>query len=143
MQVKHKDDKKFHMILVEEMPMPNGLTVEVWDKSVSIAADITKVALLIRIRVELQPSYFTKPDHYELVRKIMGPEIFFEYKKERSFVRDKEKDVVFQELLLNFKKNSLPYISRPSFPSSFALSKYCDIEKNSYKYSSFLGDSSS
>jgi len=131
------------MILVEEMPMPNGLTVEVWDKSVSIAADITKVALLIRIRVELQPSYFTKPDHYELVRKIMGPEIFFEYKKERSFVRDKEKDVVFQELLLNFKKNSLPYISRPSFPSSFALSKYCDIEKNSYKYSSFLGDSSS
>jgi hypothetical protein len=131
------------MILVEEMPMPNGLTVEAWNKSVSIAADITKVALLIRIRVELQPSYFTKPDHYELVRKIMGPEIFFEYKKERSFVRDKEKDVVFQELLDNFKKNSVPYLSRPSFPRSFALSKYRDIEKNSYKYSSFLGNDSS
>ena len=131
------------MILVEEIPMPNGLIVEIWDKSVSIAADTTKVALLIRIRVELQPSYFTKPDHYELVRKIMGPEIFFEYKKERAFVRDKEKDVVFQELLDNFKKTSLPYLSRPSFPSSFALSKYWDIQKNSYKYSSFLGDNSS
>ena len=91
MQVKYKDDKKSHMVLIEKIPMPNGLTVEVWDKSVSIAADTTKVALLIRIRVELQPSYFTKPDHYELVRKIMGPEIFFEYKKERAFVRDRGK----------------------------------------------------
>lgn len=143
MQVKYKDDKMLHMILVEEIPMPNGLIVEIWDKSVSIAADTTKVALLIRIRVELRPSYFTKPDHHELVRKIMGPEIFFEYKKERAFVRDKEKDVVFQELLDNFKKTSLPYLSRPSFPSSFALSKYWDIQKNSYKYSSFLGDNSS
>jgi hypothetical protein len=131
------------MILVEEIPMPNGLIVEIWDKSVSIAADTMKVALLIRIRVELRPSYFIKADHYELVRKIMGPEIFFEQKRERAFVRDKEKDVVFQELLDNFKKNSLPYLSRPSFPRSFALSKYWDIEKNSYKYSSFLGDNSS
>ena len=127
------------MVLVEKISMPNGLTVEVCDKSVSIAADITRVALLIRIRVKLQPSYFTKLDHYELVRKIMGPEIFFEYKRERAFVRDKEKDVVFQELLDNFKRNSLPYLSKSSFPRSFALSKYWDIEKNSHKYSSFVG----
>jgi hypothetical protein len=131
------------MELVEKIPMPNGLTVEVRDKSVSIAANITKVALLIRIRVVLQPSYFTKPDHYELVRKIMGPEFFFEYKKERTFVKDKEKDVVFQELLDNFKKTSLPYLSKSSFPRSFALSKYWDIEKKSYKYSPFIGENHS
>ena len=125
------------MELVEKISIPNGLTVEVWDKSVSIAADITKVALLIRIRIELQQSYFTKPNHYELVRKIMDPEFFFEYKKERTFVKDKEKDVVFQELLENFKKTSLPYLSKSSFPRSFALSKYWDIEKNSYKNTSF------
>lgn len=112
------------MVLVEKIPMPNGLRLEVWDKSVSIAADITKIELLVRIRVELQPSYFTKHDHYELVRKIMGSEIFFEHKQKRTFVRDKEKYVVFQELLDNFKKNSLPYLSKPSFPRSFALSKY-------------------
>ena len=140
MQVKYKDDKNYHMELVEKIPMPNGLMVEVWDKSVSIAADITKVTLLIRIRVELQQSYFAKPDHYELVRKTMGPEIFFEYKKERSFVNDKEKDVVFRELLDNFKKTCLPYLSKSSFPASLALLKYRDIEKNSYKYSSFVGE---
>jgi hypothetical protein len=128
------------MVLIEKIPMINGLMAEVWDKSVSIAADTTKVALLIRIRLELQPSYFTNPDHYEKVRKIMGTEIFFIYKEERAFVRDREKNAVFQELLDNFKKNSLPYLSRPSFPESFSLSKYRDIEKNSHKYSSFLKD---
>jgi hypothetical protein len=128
------------MILIEKISMPNGLTVEAWDKSVPIAEDTTKVALLIRIPVKLRPSYFAKPDHYELVRKIMGKEIFFEYKKERTFVRDRDKNVVFQELLDNFKKNPLPYLSRPSFPASFALSKHRDIEKNSYKYNSFSGD---
>ncbi len=143
MQVKYKDDKKSHMVLIEKIPMPNGLTVEVWDKSVSIADDTTKVELLIRIRIELQPSYFAKSDHYERVRKIMGTEIFFEYRKERAFVRDREKNVVFQELLDDFKKNSLSYLSRASFPASYALSKYRDIEKNSYKYSSFLRDGSS
>jgi hypothetical protein len=117
--------------------MPNGLTVEVWDKSVSIAADTTKVALLIRIPIELLPSYFAKPDHHKLVRKIIGLEVFFEYKKERTFVRDGDKNVVFQELLDHFKKNSLPYLSRPSFPASFALPKHRDIEKKSYKYNSF------
>ena len=56
LQVKYKDDKKSYMILIEKIPMPNGLTVEVWDKSVSIAADTSKVALLIRVPVELRPS---------------------------------------------------------------------------------------
>jgi len=64
------------MVLVEKISVPNGLTVEVCDKYVSITADITKVALLIMLLVELQPSYFTKPDHYELVRQIMGPDFF-------------------------------------------------------------------
>jgi hypothetical protein len=69
------------MRLVEEIPLANGLKVEVWDKSISIAADTTKVELLIRSKVELRSSYFTKPEHFELVRKVLGPEIFFEYKK--------------------------------------------------------------
>ena len=126
------------MKLIEEIPLANGLKVEVWDKSISIAADTTKVELFIRIKVELRSSYFTKPEHIELVRKVHGPEIFFEYKKERPFVNKKKKDEVFQELLDAFKKDSLPYLSKPIFPRNFALSKYWDIEKNRYKYRSYF-----
>lgn len=126
------------MKLIEEIPLANGLKVEVWDKSISIAADTIKVELLIRCKVELKPSDFTKPEHFELVKKVLGPEFFFEYKKERSFVNNKNKDVVFQELLDAFKKDSLPYLSKPIFPRNFALSKYWDIEKNRYKYRSYF-----
>ena len=120
--------------LVEEIPLPNGLKVEVWDQSLPIAADTTRVELLIKIKVELQSSYFMKPEHFAIVREIMGPEIFYEYKKRRPFVNNKEKDSVFRELVNAFKQDSLPYLSSPKFPHSFALSKYWDIEKNRYKY---------
>jgi hypothetical protein len=143
LQVKYKDGKKFLYGTGGKDTHAKWSDGRVWDKSVSIAADITKIQLLVRIRVELQLSHFTKHDHYELVRKIMGPEIFFEHKKELTFMRNKERDVVFQELLGNFKKDSLPYLSKSSFPRSFALSKYWDIEKNSRKYSSFVGENHS
>ena len=48
----------------------------------------------------------------------------------------REKDVIFQELLALFKKDTFPYLSKPAFPRSFALSKYWDIENNRYKYQS-------
>ncbi|HBH86346.1 MAG TPA: hypothetical protein DDY17_01920 [Syntrophaceae bacterium] len=138
MQVKYKDGKNMIMIMpVEEILLPNGLKVEVWDTSLPIAGDTTKVELLIRIRVELQPSYFIKPEHFEIFRKIMGPEIVYEYSKKRAFVDNKEKDTVFRELIESFKKGSLPYLANPKFPQSFALSKYWDIEKNRHRLSIF------
>ena len=124
------------MRLVEEISLPNHLTVEVWDKSRTIAVDTTKVEIFVRMKVELEPSYFIKPEHFELVKKIFGLEIFYEYKMERTFVNNCEKDVIFQELLELFKKDTLSYLSKPSFPRSFAMSKYWDIEKNHYKYQS-------
>ena len=128
------------MKLVEEIPLANGLKVEVWDSSVSIAADTIKVELFIRSKLELKSSYFIKPEHFELVRRVYGPEIFFEHRKERPFVESKKKDVIFQELLEAFKKNTIPYLSKPIFPRNFALSKYWDIEKNRHKYISFFGE---
>jgi len=141
LQVKHKDDKRpTSMKLVEEILLPNELMVEVWDKSRPIAADTAKVELYIRIKVALKPSYFIKHEHFELVRRIYGQEILFEHSKERTFVNNREKEAVFQELLNTFKKDLVPYLSKTVFPSNFALSKYWDIEKNRYKYFSFLQD---
>jgi hypothetical protein len=138
LQVKYKDGKNINMAtLVEEIPLPNGLKVEVWDQSIPIAVNTSKVELLIRIRVELQLSYFIKPEHFEIIREITGPVIFYEHKKQRPFVNNKEKDAVFRELVDTFKQDSLPYLARQKFPHNFALSKYWDIEKNRYKYSRF------
>ena len=124
------------MRLVETIPLPNDLVAEVWDQSRPIAADTTKVELFVRVKVGVHQSYFTDPEHFELVKKILGHEIIYETKIERTFVRNRDKNTVFQELLDTFKRNSLPYLSKPQFPRNFVLSKYDDIEKNRYKYQS-------
>ena len=122
------------MDLVEEISMSNGLVVEVWDDSRPIADDTTKVSIYVKVKVEVKPEYFAKPEHFEEVERIFGREIYFEYRIERTFVGNREKESFFKELLEDFKKNSMPYLARPKFPAGFAMSKYMDIQKRPYHY---------
>ncbi len=131
------------MILVEEILLANHLNVEVWDQSRLIAADTTKVELYIRMKVDLIPSFFMNPQHYETVKKVFGPQIVFEHRMEKTFVKNHDISTTFHELLDSFKKNTLPYLSNPAFPRCLAISKHRDIENNHYKYRSFLQDTSS
>jgi hypothetical protein len=135
LQVKDKGDTGYTMMkLFEQIPMPNGLTAEVYDLSRPIAADTTKVEMIIKIRVELLPEHFAETAPFSRTRAVFGPEIFFEYRMGQSFVSNKEKDTVFRILLETFKQDSLPYLSNPKFPARFALSKYREILQNPYKY---------
>lgn len=122
------------MKLIEEISLPNKLVMEIWDDSRPIADDTSKVALLVKINVEVKPEYFAHREDFEEVQKIFGNEIQFEYKLERPFVKNQGKEGVSKELLEAFKKDSLPYLSKPKFPESFVLSKHLDIQKNPYKY---------
>lgn len=122
------------MQLYEQTPLPNGLVLNVLDLSRPIAADTMKVALLIRIAVTLKPEYFTEMAHFRRTRDIFGLEIPFEYRLERSFVSNEEKDLVFKHLLDAFKQDTLPYLSSDKFPCRFALSRYREILTHPYKY---------
>ena len=134
LQVKNKDDKGPLMKLCEQIPMPNGLTVEVHDLSREIAADTFRVEMIIRIRVALRPDDFAEPSQFEQTHAVFGEEIVFEHRLERSFVTSEQKDEVFRTLLETFKQASLPYLSNPKFRNRFAASKYREILQNPYKY---------
>lgn len=129
------------MHLVEEINLPNTLVVEVWDNSRPISDDTTQVRLVIKIKVDMKEEYFSEPEHCEQVKKVFGPEIYYEYQKERTFVNNNDKDLVFSEFLNDFKKDSLPYMAKPQFPSRFAMSKYNEIQKRFYKYQHLLNES--
>jgi hypothetical protein len=94
------------MILYETITLPNGLTLTVWDNSRQIAADTTKVELVARMEVPLEPTYFSRREDYETVIKILGSRGFFEYRKTRSFVKTSQQNLVFQDLLTAFKEHS-------------------------------------
>jgi hypothetical protein len=133
-----KETSGIAMRLIETIPLENGLTVEVRDLSRPIAADTTKVELLFRVEVPLNPGDWTCPAHYEIVRKVFGDAPRFEYRTGRSFVRSVALDAVSRELRDAFQRDSLAYLSRPDFPRRFALAKYREIETHPYRYRDFL-----
>lgn len=120
--------------LVESITLKNGLVLEVHDCSRSIAADTTKVELVVRIRVPLLASYFPNLKDYEDTRDAFGQEITYEYRKERTFVSSELKDSVFQELISTFKSDSLSYLAHEEFARKFAMSRLRDLRMNPYKY---------
>jgi hypothetical protein len=134
LQVKNKDDRDPLMKPYEQIPMPNGLTVEVYDLSRQIADDTVRVEMMIRIPVTLRPDDFTEPFQFEQTCAVFGKEIVYEHRLERSFVGRDQKNDVFRTLLETFKQASLPYLSNPKFRNRLAASKHREILQNPYKY---------
>jgi hypothetical protein len=120
--------------LIENIVLPNGLILKIWDQSRSIAADTDKVTLYICAPIPLDPSFFPENTQFEKMRQCFGDTLLFEYKNERSFVAKAERDQVFRQFVDIFKKDTLPYLSKPDFARRYALSKYRDVEKNPYQY---------
>lgn len=125
---------------VENLSLPNGLSMDVWDVSRQIAADTVKVELIIKMDVAFENSYFEEEDHYLKTRRVFGPVGNYEYRKERTFVHNAETETVFRNLLDDFKKDALPYLAKDEFPRKFSQSKYREILQNWYKYKDRLGN---
>ena len=122
------------MELMEEIPLPNGLTMRVWDGSRAIASDTTKVTLRITVPVTVMEEYFSDPGQFEQVVAVFGPEIAYEYTKERTFVSTHHSGEVFTRLLEEFKRDTLAYLCRAEFPARFVLSKLREILQHPHRY---------
>jgi hypothetical protein len=122
------------MNLIEEIKLANGLKLKFFDLSRSIAADTVKVEISLQMKISLKKSYFANTQDYDQVKNIMGDELDYENKLERSFVLKKNEDSVRDDLINTFKSNSLDYLASVNFPQKMALSMLKDIKKNPYKY---------
>ncbi|OPY14685.1 MAG: hypothetical protein A4E66_00329 [Syntrophus sp. PtaB.Bin001] len=124
--------------LIEEIALPNGLILNIWDASRVIAADTTSVILIASIKMVLKPEHFQEADHYKLTTAVFGQEMLYEYRVERTFVKTDMCETVYQELLESFKANTLPYLSHAAFPEQFSRSKHREIMNNPYRYRNYL-----
>jgi len=122
------------MKLIEEIKLDNGLILKIFDLSHPIAADTVRVELSLQMKIFLKESYFANTQDYDQVKNIMGDELDYENKLERSFVLKKNEDSVRDDLINTFKSNSLDYLASANFPQKLALSILKDIKKNPYKY---------
>ena len=90
------------------------------------------------LMVNAPENYFEDFEHFRQVRQVFGTEQLYEYEKERTFVNTVDKEKVFDELLGDFKRDSIPYLGRQNFPLRFAQSKYTEIQKHYYRYRHLL-----
>lgn len=124
------------MNLIEEIKLPNGLTLQIFDLSRVIAADTVKVEISFQTKIFLKESYFTSNEDYILVKNIMGEELAYEHTLERTFVKKENEDLTRNELINTFRNNSLEYLSNANFAQKMALSKLREIKADPYKYRS-------
>jgi hypothetical protein len=119
--------------LFESLELANGLTLEIWNLSRLVAGDRWLVSLEVRIELPLDTSYLEsvleKEKEFSLIKQLLGPTVTYSYKRERHFVSQNQKEVVFAEVLDTLKKNTLAYLSHPDFAEKIILSKYRDLKK--------------
>ena len=121
---------------IEEIILPNGLKINIFDLSREIAADTVKVEISFKTAIDLKESFFPNKQDYHQVKKVFGDKLTYEYKMERTFVRKKQRDAVREELINTFKNNSLHYLGTEYFAEKLARSMLRDIKNNPYKYRS-------
>jgi hypothetical protein len=128
-------DRKL-MKSIEEIILPNGLKLNIFDLSREIAANTVKVEIAFKIDIDLKESFFaTEADYYQ-VKNIFGNKLAYEYTLERAYIKQENGADVREGLINTFKNNSLHYLGTENFAQKYALSLLKDIKKNPYKYQS-------
>jgi hypothetical protein len=113
---------------VEKITLPNGLVVEIYDRSRPIARDTVHVRMDVRMEVPLEERFFDDPARYRETTALVGPAPAYAYRKERTFTPAGKAREVFEELLEDFRKDILPYLGNPRFAERFARAKQRETE---------------
>ena len=117
--------------LLEKITLPNGLILEIWDKSHLMAGDRWLVSLLAKVEVTVLPEYFSPLDDgeqaYQDLVAAHGNSLVFTQEKVRPFVEEKEIQDMLTRLCQRIKDNLIAYLGNPKFASLYVLKKYGDL----------------
>lgn len=117
--------------LIEAIRLENDLTVKVWDKSRTLAGDRCLVCLEARLDVPLENGRFDGAPQdekaVEVLKEICGPALSYRYCQKKHFVDRMKKEEVLRDFLAAFKKDVVPYLSRPDFSRKLLWSKQREI----------------
>jgi hypothetical protein len=114
-------------ILVEEIRLENGLTLELYDKSRPVAGDRWMVTFQACIDIEVKTeSLESMPAGaaLEQIRFALRDRVTYSYEKVSIFVAERDKDAIFNKLRKDFLEANVDYLSRNCFGPRFVMKKY-------------------
>ena len=122
--------------LIETITLPNGLILELWDKSSQMAGDRWLISLLAKMEVPVLPEYFSTLDNSEQAYLDLvaayGDPLVFTQEKTRHFVDEKDSTDMLAGLCQRFKDNLLLYLGNPRFAYLYVMKKYGDLQDRQY-----------
>ena len=112
--------------IIEKIPLNNGLTLDVYDKSRRVAGDRWLVHFVGAVTIDIERYY---PDSesapaLNAVKGALGDTVCYCVEKKSHFVDQSEKDEVFKRLQNDFLNANLHYLSSPAFPPKLILRRY-------------------
>ncbi|HKJ98303.1 MAG TPA: hypothetical protein VJ959_05230 [Desulfotignum sp.] len=114
--------------ILAETRLENGQTLVLFDQSRKISADAWVVIMRASMEIKITPDLFKQEPlagvTYKQIRETLGEKVIYEYRLERNFIMDHEKDTVLDSLVNTFMKNTGQYISNPGFAQKLVLKKY-------------------
>jgi hypothetical protein len=114
--------------LLKELPLDNGIVLEVTDESSNYYADFWNLKVVIRGTAKVTPDHLraiNPSNPYEQESKeALGYEVLYHRELTRIGVREAEKEATIQKLLGSFEENSLPYLEHSFFPKKMARSRW-------------------
>jgi hypothetical protein len=119
--------------IVKEIQLENNQTLVLSDLSRKISEDAFVVRMEASIEIEINEDLFKDEPvsefKYADVRSTLGDKVIYKYLIERNFIRDADKDQVFESLESTYMDNLFKYVSKKTFPGKFVLKEYKDKTK--------------
>jgi len=117
----------------KKIELENKQTLVILDLSRKITQDAYVVIMKANIEIKIEKELFSDDSlsdfKYQDILATLGDKAIYEYKIERNFIMDTEKDRVFDILVKTFLDNLGQYVAKPNFPGKFILKKYKDMIK--------------
>jgi hypothetical protein len=110
--------------IITECELADGVMAIVSDDSRHYFGGYYHVRLRINAEIQLRRDWFATEAEFEDAGRRLGEGLLFTRTLEKMAVPADEIEVVRSSLLESFESNVLTYMSRPDFPSRFALSEY-------------------
>jgi hypothetical protein len=114
--------------IVKTIELENGHTLVLSDLSRKISEDayvvIMKASMEIKIAKDLFLNAPLSDFKFQDILGVLGDKTIYEYKMERNFILNHEKDSVFNHMVETYIKNLGQYVTKTGFPGKFVLKEY-------------------
>lgn len=116
--------------LIRKIELENGQTLKMFDLSRKISADAYVVTMQATMEIKVEPGLFAQEPisgmTIDEIRDTLGEKVIYEYRLERNFILDHEKEDVLASLVDTFLKNMGQYIAHPRFAPKLVLKQFKD-----------------